>query len=151
MSHVSFFVFLFAVSAVFALVEIQIEGPDGWAAKLPTWRVDHAITRLLMGGKVLTGYHFYMLLFVFLMLHFPFLGGFAKWSAPQEARIIAFQTLFWILEDFLWFVLNPAYGLKRFTREHVSWHSKNWLWFMPGEYWFATPLALALYAVAGRL
>jgi len=23
------------------------------------------------------------------------------------------------VEDFLWFVLNPAYGMRRFRREHI--------------------------------
>ena len=150
-SDVCFFAFLFMTAALFALVEIQIEGPHGWAEKLPTWKVDHAITRFLLGGKALTGYHFYVLLFVFLMLHFPVLGGFVKWSAAFEVRTIAFQILFWVLEDFLWFVLNPAFGLKRFTRADAWWHSKNWLWIMPGEYWFAIPAGVILYLCAGRL
>jgi len=29
--------FLFGFALLFALVEIEIEGADGWASKLPTW------------------------------------------------------------------------------------------------------------------
>ena len=36
--YFSIHVWLLAVSLLTALLEIQIEGPNGWAAKLPTWR-----------------------------------------------------------------------------------------------------------------
>jgi hypothetical protein len=36
-----------AMAVIFAKVEIHIEGPHGWAAKLPTWRIeDHWLLRL---------------------------------------------------------------------------------------------------------
>ena len=53
--------------------------------------------------------------------------------------------LFWIVEDFLWFVFNPAYGIARFDPAHVAWH-KHWLWHAPVEYWIFTPVAFALLA-----
>lgn len=68
---VSFCVFLFLTSWLFALVEIHIEGPHGWATSLPTWRVQNRITRIFYGGKPLTGYHLYVQLFVLLMSHAP--------------------------------------------------------------------------------
>ena len=150
MPHFCFFVFLLILAALFAQVEIQIEGAHGWAEKLPTWRMENSVTRWLLGGKPLTGYHFYVLLFVFLLLHFPVLGGFVECSWAMEGRILSFQILFWVLEDFFWFVLNPAYGLKRFNRHEVWWHSRHWLWFMPAEYWLATPLAIGLYVWSFR-
>ena len=54
-------VFLFVYALLFALVEIEIEGPYGWAERLPTWfRVTTPAARfygLFMRGKPLTGYH----------------------------------------------------------------------------------------------
>jgi hypothetical protein len=40
------------------------------------------------------------------------------------------------LEDFLWFVLNPAYGLEHFSAAYIPWH-KHWWWFAPSDYWIA--------------
>ena len=40
----------------FAQVEIQIEGPTGWAANLPTWRVEqYWWLDWFWGGRPLTG------------------------------------------------------------------------------------------------
>jgi hypothetical protein len=51
--------------------------------------------------------------------------------------------LFWILEDFLWFVINPAFGLARFAAATVPWH-KHWLWGAPAEYWIFSVVAVGL-------
>ncbi|MEN3366734.1 MAG: hypothetical protein V7606_4008 [Burkholderiales bacterium] len=59
-------------------------------------------------------------------------NGHFSWRA--EFRVLACIMLFWIVEDFLWFVLNSAYGLARFDAASISWH-KRWLWFAPLDYW----------------
>jgi hypothetical protein len=145
MVHAAFFVFAFVNAAIFALLEIQIEGPQGWAANLPTWRVENRWTKIFYGGKTLTGYHFYILLFVLVILHGPFALGLIAFSWPAELRILACMILFWVLEDFLWFVFNPAFGLRRFRKEFIPWHAPAWWWIMPRDYWVFTPLAVALY------
>jgi hypothetical protein len=145
MVHFAFFSLLAVVSASFAAVEIQAEGAHGWAEKFPTWRVENRLTRLVWGAKPVTGYHVFMLLFLFGILHFPFCGGGAKWTLALEQRALAFMILFWVLEDFLWFVMNPAFGLKRFKQTEIWWHAKGWFWFMPTGYWIGLPLGLALY------
>jgi hypothetical protein len=143
--HFAFVAFLAAAAAVFALLEIQIEGSSGWASALPTWRMQNRWTRLVMGSRALTGYHLYVHLFVLLLLHLPFALGLAAPTLAAEARILAFLVLFWILEDFLWFVFNPEFGVRRFTREHAWWHAPAWWWIMPREYWVFTPVGVALY------
>jgi hypothetical protein len=145
LQHILFITFLAAAAAVFALLEIQIEGTQGWAAGLPTWRRDNRWTRLLLGGRPLTGYHLHAQLFVLIAAHLPFGLGLAAWSMHGEARALAFVVLFWILEDFLWFVLNPAWGVRRFAREPAAWHARAWWWFMPREYWIFLPVGVALY------
>lgn len=145
MVHVAFAVFLAASAAVFALLEIQIEGGSGWASALPAWRFQNRLTRLVMGSRELTGYHLYVHLFVVLLLHLPFALGLAAPTLAAEARILAFLVLFWILEDFLWFVFNPEFGVRRFTREHIWWHAPAWWWIMPREYWIFAPVGVALY------
>lgn len=78
------------------------------------------------------------------MVHLPYALGFAVPSWTAEARIAAF----WILEDYLWFVFNPAFGASRFRREHIWWHAPAWWWIMPREYWVGAPVALALYLLS---
>jgi hypothetical protein len=54
-------------------------------------------------------------------------------------------VLLWILEDLLWFVLKPRYGLRGLRPERAPWHAHAWWGFMPREYWLFLPVALGLY------
>lgn len=138
--------FVGLLSFFFAKVEVQIEGPDGgWAAKLPTWRIEkHWLLDVLFGGRPLTGYHAWTLPFMLLVFHLPFVL-YWSWSWQTESRAIAAFMLFWIFEDFLWFILNPGWGWKRFNRLDVQWH-KHWLLGFPTDYWtFATISCVLLW------
>jgi len=127
----------------FAEVEIQIEGPAGWAASLPTWRIEHhRLLDIFWGGRPLTGYHAWAFSFMFLVFH---LGVFItqKWSWRIETRIIASLMLFWIIEDFLWFIFNPAFGISNFSPDKVSWHT-HWFLGIPADYWNFTIVSAIL-------
>ena len=128
----------------FAQAEIHIEGEAGWAANLPTWRIEeHWLLDIFWGGRAMTGYHAWVFPFIALFFHFPlvFIG---QWSWQLEARVVASIMLFWIIEDFLWFIINPAFGWKRFRQEHISWH-KNWVCGAPVEYWLFTVIGALLF------
>jgi hypothetical protein len=127
----------------FAKVEVHIEGADGWASKLPTWRIErHKLLDILWAGKPLTGYHVWVFAFMALVFHLPsFLTGDFSW--PLEERILGSLMLFWIVEDFLWFALNPHYGLRRFRPGQVPWH-RHWIGLLPAEYWLFGVLGVAL-------
>ena len=142
--------YLFIMAVVLALVEIQIEGPDGWAKSLPTWRPGRRglFVRLyerLLGGKEMTGYHLAMFAFIALVFHLPFFFGEALTLTAWLTTLSLF-FLFVILWDFLWFVLNPHYPLKRFKKEHIWWH-KKWLGRLPVDYLGGIVIS-ALLAVA---
>ena len=145
MSLLIFFLTVALTATLFALAEIQIEGSHGWAASLPTWRLENRWTRLLYNSKPLTGYHLYTLLFTLALIHLPFGLGLAPVTWHSEARLLSFFILFWVLEDFLWFIFNPAYGLKKFRPEHIWWHAPTWWWLMPREYWISIPIGVGLY------
>ncbi len=147
MHHLIVFGYLVATALAFAMVEINIEGPDGWAASLPTWRIQNKWTRWFYGNRPLTGYHVWIQLFVLLMAHLPFALLGLPWTGMLELRVMGFVILFYIVEDFLWFVLNPAYGLKRFRREHIWWHAPFWWWIMPRDYWVFIVLGCFSYAI----
>jgi hypothetical protein len=138
--------FVSVLSYFFANVEIQIEGPNGWASALPvTFRIEHHwLLDLFWGGRPMTGYHAWVFSFMFLMLHTPlaFLG---RWTPRLEARVLATICWFWILEDALWFVLNPAFGWSKLDPAHAVWH-KQWFLGVPTDYWTFTLAGAALYA-----
>lgn len=135
--------FVLVLSFFFAKLEIAIEGDAGWATSLPTWRIEsHWALDWFWGGRAMTGYHAWAFSLVALFFHFPLVfGGTLSWSL--EWRALGANMLFWVVEDFLWFVLNPAFGLQRFSKLHVSWH-KNWVLGAPVEYWIFMPVGLVL-------
>lgn len=127
----------------FAQVEIQIEGAAGWGANLPTWRIEHHwLLDIFWGGRPMTGYHAWVFPFIALFFHFPLLFM-QQWSVRLECRTFGCIMLFWVIEDYLWFVFNPAYGIHRFSAADIAWH-KHWLWFAPTDYWVGLLLGAGL-------
>ncbi len=147
MEHVLFFIGVAAAAVCFALMEIQIEGPHGWASNLPTWRLKLNWYNRLFPGRPLTGYHLWILIFLAIVAHLPFAFG-LPWTTNGQLRAVAFILFFWVLEDFAWFVLNPHFGLRRFRPEHIAWHRHAWWWIAPRDYWLATSIALVLYLLS---
>ena len=71
--NLPFLLFVVIAAALFAKIEIEIEGPHGWAEKLPTWRIEnHFLLDWLFGGRSLTGYHVWAFAFVLFVFHLPF-------------------------------------------------------------------------------
>jgi hypothetical protein len=143
-----------ALALWFALIEIEIEGPHGWALRLPTWfRTRGPAGRIygaLSGRKPLTGYHLFMATLPLVILHLPFGYG-ADWSFEAEVMVLAVYPVFAIAWDYLWFILNPAYGLRRFRRGEVWWYHGPWIGQLPYEYYAAVAASFALAAVAWAL
>lgn len=131
---VGFLIYGLILAAVLALWEIQIEGQHGWAEKLPTWRIEKGWIVKIWGGRPVTGYHTFMNIFLILMIHFPFF--FTSWSVRKELFIIGFFIALLLVEDWLWFVFNPAYGLKKFRKGMIWWHP-HWWGPVPDYYWLA--------------
>lgn len=136
--------FVVVLAYFFAHTEIQIEGDAGWAANLPTWRIEnHWLLDIFWGGRAMTGYHAWVFSFISIFFHAPvFLM--AQWSWQLEAKILASIMLFWIAEDLLWFVINPAFGWKRFRPAHVAWH-KHWACGAPVDYWIFSAVSATLF------
>jgi hypothetical protein len=138
-----YILFIVVLAYFFGQVEIQIEGPNGWAKNLPTWRIEkHWLLDVFFGGRAMTGYHAWALSFILLFFHLPFAFA-VHWSWSGEARALGGLAVFWATEDFLWFVINPAYGIKKFKKEHVPWHPR-WVLYLPLDYWIFLPLGVFL-------
>ncbi|OGY79384.1 MAG: hypothetical protein A3B74_00905 [Candidatus Kerfeldbacteria bacterium RIFCSPHIGHO2_02_FULL_42_14] len=146
-------VFLFIFAAVMAAVEIEIEGKNGWESQLPTWyRTTGTAARIygkLMNHKPLTGYHLFMTILTMMIFHIGFfLPPHPKWSATNECQILARYFVWSTLWDFLWFVLNPAFGVKNFKPWKIWWHAKSpWIFdLFPADYASAWLIAFLLTA-----
>jgi len=128
--YISYLVF---IAVVLAFLEIQIEGSEGWAKNLPTWRIEGTLFNKLSGRTELTGYHMFLSLFIVVFLHFPFVF-FNNWSWLLELRVIGSFLIITAVEDFLWFVFNPGFSLDRFFKRDVPWH-KWWIGCFPVFYY----------------
>ena len=74
------------LSFFFAQTEIQIEGAAGWAANLPTWRIEHHwLLDIFWGGRAMTGYHAWIFPCIALFFHFP-LFFLPRWSWRVELQ-----------------------------------------------------------------
>jgi len=139
---------LFIFCLILAALEVQIEGKAGWASKLPTWkpasfRWYSRLYRRVMSEKDMTGYHLLVFSLVFFFLHYPYFVG-KTWNLPSELTTIALFFLVTIIWDFLWFVLNPNYGLSHFRSKNIWWH-KKWFLFMPVDYYFGFIVSVLFY------
>ena len=130
--------YLFTVALTLSVLEIQIEGPNGWAGKLPTWRPSTSLwyARLyfkLLSGKQLTGYHIIFFTLIILIFHVQYAFR-VPFTLENELKTLSLFFLFVNVEDFLWFVLNPAFGIHKFFSNQVPWHEKRILLFPPEYY-----------------
>ena len=136
--------YIFIMALVLAILEIQIEGKDGWAKNLPTWKPPlHTwyvkLYSRLMFKKRLTGYHLAMHIFVILIFYLPYADG-LPFTLFNWTKTLALYFLFILVWDFLWFVLNPYYSLAKFKKQNVPWHVV-WLFGLPVDYWAALVLS----------
>jgi len=139
--------YFFAIAFVLAQLEIQIEGPDGWAARLPTWRWQSPGV-LRWAGKPITGYHVCLMTFILLFVHVPqvYLG----FTLAREAELMSLFFLLAVFWDFLWFVCNPHFGLARFHPDKVWWFN-SWALGVPSTYFMGLALSAGIYVAAALL
>lgn len=139
----SFIFFLTIISYCIAQLEIQIEGGDGWAKNLPTWRIRNKLTKILLGNSPLTGYHLWLLIVLLCFLHFP-LVVLAQWKLYLELRILSLFFFIIVFEDLFWFICNPNYGINKFDKKYIPWHH---IWFakLPFIYYECSIVGIILF------
>lgn len=146
-------VYVFIMALVLAILEVQVEGPYGWAKNIPTWRPNPKkwyakFYKKIMSGKELTGYHLSMFSFVFLIFHLPFFFG-ANWGLLAEIDILCIFLIFIVIWDYLWFIVNPNFTIKNFKGDHIFWHSK-WFFNMPRDYWGSIGISFVIAVMADQ-
>jgi hypothetical protein len=125
-------IWMLILAYLHAKQETEIEGKAGWARHLPTFRINVFITKLLI-GKEITGYHIYMLLMFLIIFHLPLL--FIPFTWKNECIVMGLISVYWVIEDFLFFIVNPHFTLKNFCKSKICWHKRWCLWnLMPVSY-----------------
>lgn len=145
MSPAVFFLFLLWISFCAAKVEIAIEGKHGWARDLPTWRLPPTslVSKLFFSDRPATGYHIWLEILAISVFHMAYI--FVPLSWMVELQILAFFCFFCIVEDFLWFAANPAFGIRNFRPEKIWWHKKHWWLIAPRDYYVFLAIGGFLY------
>lgn len=151
MSLAGWIALLWCWALVLAILEVEIEGAYGWAEKLPTWFRSRGpigwFWGLVSGGRPATGYHVAMIAMLLLAIHYPFVVG-REWSVATELGVIAAYLAWVIAWDYLWFIVNPYYGLRRFKKGNVWWYPGPWVLRIPADYLLAIGASVAVAAIA---
>ena len=122
-------IILFYIISIFisiAFWEAYIEGNGGWAANQVGWNIKMKVGVL---KRPLDAYHFWswiVMIPMFLMLPFVMFG----FNLHLFWLVVIGFLLGTVIEDYLWFVINPAFPYKDFNPKKVWWH--YWIGF--GEY-----------------
>jgi len=147
-TSIGFVLYLFMLCLVLALLEIEIEGSDGWAAALPTWRFEPPWLLRLTSGKAITGYHLWLNLLLGIWLHLTFF--FTPWTPSGELVIGGTYFFMAVQWDFLWFVLNPHFGIGKFSKKYIPWF-RYWLVGFPRDYYVGLACSLGLWLLAAAI
>ena len=122
----SLFICIFAL--LYALLEIEIEGPNGWAKNLPTPKILFHFTQ----------YHVIMNLIVILIFFRIYYN-----NKNDFTKTIFIITLWFMLEDTYWFIYNSKYTLKKYNKKFVKWH--KWYMGLPLGTWISFAIFLCCH------
>jgi hypothetical protein len=143
--------FIWAWAFLLAGVEIEIEAAHGWAERLPTWYRKRGLVATVYGWfmarRPLTGYHVFQLPLPLLALHLPYFFG-QDWTWGSEAITLAIYFVLAVFWDYLWFVLNPAFTVRRFRKGNVWWFAGPWIWRFPIDYYVGLGFSCLLAAAS---
>ena len=149
--HLARSLLLFAWAFGLGGVEVEIEGGHGWAERMPTWFLKRgrlgAVYGMVMGHRPLTGYHVYVFIMPLIILNLPFGYG-VPWSLAGELMVFATFFALAVVWDYTWFVLNPAYTVRRFQKGNVWWFEQPWIWRFPLDYYMGIGLSIILAVLA---
>lgn len=109
----AFFYVMFIFVAI-AFWEAYVEGPHGWAKKQCGWAIDLWIRKL-------TAYHFWawiIMIPLFLLLPLVIFG----FNKSVFWFLVGSYFIGTVVEDFMWFVINPKFSLMNFNSKKVEWH-----------------------------
>ena len=94
--------------------EAYIEGKNAWGKKQVGWK------KKILGCYDLTAYHFWLNLMLFFFMTLPLIIN--GWNTRLFGVLISASALGFIIQDILWYVINPFYSLKKFNPKDANWY-----------------------------
>ena len=106
--------------------------PNFWLTKVAYWFPNF--------GRPVDGMDTFALLFagITCLLLVPIWSALHNHPFPiaEWFEIVAYFIAFAVIEDCVWYAVNPAWGLRRFRRKNLPyWMYKIWLFGIPSQYW----------------
>lgn len=136
MGVIVIFIIIQAAMIATALWESRIEGRHIGAAQQVGWK-----TNIL--GTNFTEYHFWLFIVAYpIMLSVPLVIDF---SWKLFAVLSSSYLVGLVLEDFMWFALNPYFSLRKFNSKEVKWYA----WLKIGK--FEIPFFYPIYIILAIL
>ena len=126
MNDILIIVYVMLIYVSIAFWEAYVEGRNAWDKNKYGWKINFKTGFL---SRPLTAYHFWCWLIMipmFLMLPLVIYG----WNRHLFWLLVSCWFLGAVLEDFLWFVVNPEVSIKEFNEKDCKWH--YWIGF--GKY-----------------
>lgn len=97
-----------------AFWEAYVEGDNPWDKRKLGWKIK-------MGRYTLPAYHFFLFVVMWpALLSLPLV--ISGWSPQLFGVLVSAYFTGLILEDFLWFVVNPAVGLSKFNSDYANYY-----------------------------
>ena len=125
--------------ASLSFVEAYVEGRNPWDRRKLGWK-------LRLGRFCLPAYHFHLFFLTLpLLLALPL--AVAGWSLPLFGLLLSAYLSGIVIEDVLWYVVNPVVSWKEFGPEFVDYHP--WVrvgpWSIPVGHVFLLCTAAGVY------
>lgn len=114
MNTILIFIWIILAFVSTSFWEAYIEGKHPWASRQIGW------SRKISNHITLTAYHFWLLITFIFLLTLPVVV--TGWNAKLFGIILSAACIGIIVEDFLWFVINPYYSLKKFNSNDAPWY-----------------------------
>lgn len=108
------FIWIWAAFVAMAFWEAYVEGKKPWDKGKLGWKLK--ITK----KYCFPAYAFYVWLMWIFLLTLPFI--IYGWNLKLFGIILSAFVLGTIIEDFLWFAVNPTFKIKNWNSKNVTWY-----------------------------
>ncbi len=116
MNTILIFIWVILAFISMSFLERSIEGPNAWGKKAYGWK--YKISKRLS----LTEYHFWFWILLILLFTLPLI---INYSTRLLGILISAFSIGFIIEDFVYFIVNPYFGLKKFNKKDANWY--HWI------------------------
>ena len=138
----------FVIALLFAAMYASVEGSKPWAENLSNcWRPDPGLwwVQVLYWfpnfGREVNGLDTFGLLlfgtFGFFLVPVWYLTHSQKFSFTQWLEVLAYFIAISVIEDWVWYLINPAFGIYRFSSAFIPPAMHHWFWVIPTQYAWA--------------